>query len=298
VLLALPVVGAFAALLLGGMGCRPHEAPESTRAPQLIAVGEVVDAAGAPAVDRPIEAYRLRLVANGNEIIREYAEDDDGKIAGIQTDGRGLFRILDDDFVLAHEWDEDVWVCEDVCTTYETTCVLVDEEVCTPVCQDVTYDECWDECYDDCWETCEDVTTCDDSGCYTETICTQDCTTICEPVCQTVTETQCFDDCHWESHEECSDSCIATVEECGWETFHHVDPVALSEVESATAEITWRDADGNLQTSIGSVLTSGEQETCPTAESGDESPAHAEQDACRPFDLWVQRDKFTQSLPE
>lgn len=288
VILALPALCAFAAF-----GCRPHDPPTTTRAPQLLAVGEVVDGSGSPVANQPIESYRLRLVANGNEIVREYAEDDDRATVGIHTNAQGLFRVLDDGFVLAHEWDEDVWVCEDVCTTWETTCVLVDEEICTPVCQDVTYDECWDECYDDCWETCEDVTTCDDSGCWTETYCTTECTPVCTPVCQTVTETQCYDDCYWDTHEECSDACIATVEECGWETYHHVDPVALSEVESATAEITWRDASGNLQTSIGSVIASGPQDTCPATQAVDDEPR-----TCTPFDLWVQRDRFTESAPE
>ncbi|MFO0617866.1 MAG: hypothetical protein U0414_35070 [Polyangiaceae bacterium] len=268
-------------------GCRPKEPPTTTRAPQLIAVGEVVDDAGNPVAGAQIEAYRLRIVADGAEIVREYGEDDDSAITGIRTDEKGNFRILDDDFVVAHEWDEDVWVCEDVCTDWETTCTLVDEQICTPVCQDVTYDECWDECWDDCVQTCEDVTTCDDSGCWTDTVCTDDCTTVCEPVCQTVTETQCVDECYWDTHEECSDACVATVQQCGYQTVHHVDPIALSQFESATAEITYRGADGELVTSKGSVLTSGQQPTCPartTAKATD----------CQPYELWIQRDRFTQ----
>jgi hypothetical protein len=266
---------------------RSNEAPTQTRAPQLIAVGEVVDGAGTPIADATVEGYRLRLMTGGTEIIREYAEDDDDAIAGIHTDANGMFRILDDDFTVAKEWDEDRWVCEDVCTEWETTCVLVDEEICTPVCQDVTYDDCYDECWDECTQTCEDVTTCDDSGCWTDTVCTDDCTTYCEPVCQTVTETQCVDDCYWDTHEECSDSCSTTVEQCGNQTFHHVDPVALSEIDSVTAEITYRGADGSLQTSKGAVLTSGEQPTCPT----DRADTNAS--ACQPYDLWIQRDRFT-----
>lgn len=263
-----------------------------SRGPELIAIGEVVDATGAPVAGAAIESYRLRISARGSEIIRSYVEDD-ATAPGIVTDARGTFRVLDNAFVVLHEWDEDQWVCEDVCTTWETTCVTVDEQVCTPVCQDVTYDDCWDECWDECVETCEDVTTCDDSGCWTDTVCSQDCTTYCEPVCQTVTETQCVDDCQWVSHDECSDACVATEQQCGWQTLHHADPVPLDEIESVKAEISWRAPDGSLQTTVGEASSSGTQETCPDA------PVDSNAPACRPYDLWVQRDRFTEiPLPQ
>lgn len=289
-----PLAWVLSVPLLAGVfvvGCQARHAPVSERDPELIAVGEVLDPSGAPVANAQVESYRLRIVARDSEIIREYTDDDDDATAGIKTGDAGSFRVLDSHFNLALEWDEDVWVCEDVCTLYETTCVNVDEEVCTPICQDVTYDECWDECWDECVQTCEDVTTCDDSGCWTETYCTDDCTTYCEPVCQTVTETQCYDDCTWVSHEECSDSCVQTVEECGWETVHHVDPVALGEIQSVRAEITWRAPDGSLQTTKGSAVQSGEQDTCAEAAVVDGA-------TCTPYELWIQRDKFTQSLPE
>lgn len=280
--LALPLLaGVFVA------GCHARQPPAYERDPELIAVGEVVDASGAPIAGASVASYRLRIVARDTEIIREYTEDDDDATPGIETSEAGTFRVLDGHFLLAIEWDEDVWVCEDVCTLYETTCATVDEQVCTPVCQDVTYDDCWDECWDECVQTCEDVTTCDDSGCWTDTYCSDDCTTYCEPVCQTVTETQCYDDCTWVSHEECSDACVQTVEECGWQTVHHVDPVALDEVQSVSAEITWRGTDGVLQTTKGAPRQSGEQDTC--------AGVALEGATCTPYELWVQRDTFTRT---
>jgi len=276
---------ALVVVMLTAVGCSRREPPTVARGPELLAIGEIVDASGVPIPSATIESYRLTFEVDGNEVVKTYAEDGDASVAGIQADASGVFRIVDAPFVLTHEWQEDVWVCEDVCTEYQTTCAWVDEEVCTPVCEDVVTESCYDECYDDCVTTCEDVTTCDDSGCWTDTVCSDDCTTVCEPVCEQVVEQQCVDDCQIESHEECTDECIATEQQCGYQTFYHADPVALADVDAATAEITYRDAKGEAHTAKGAALVSAQQETCPADRSVD---------ACEPFDLWVQRDRFSE----
>ena len=193
-------------------GCSPGDGQ------RLLASGEVLQADGSPARDLAIDTYAITFhLQNGVAIERRF--ESRGPEDGVVTDGAGLFRIDARDVALSYDWERDEWVCEDVCTTWETTCALVTDYVCVDDCEVVTYDECWDECWEDCESVCWDETVCDAWGdCWTETTCDEDCTSSCDTVCGTVTEEVCEQDCWTEENEVCEDVCLEIVEECGWVT--------------------------------------------------------------------------------
>jgi len=245
--------------------------PAGTPTQQLVATGELVAADGTtPVTDRSIDAYRLTfVVADGNEIERTFTKHESGD--PIRTNDAGRFHILESNLALSYDWQQDEYVCQDICTEWVTTCHDVSEEVCAEQCAVVTYDECWDECWDECDTTCHDETYCDDEGCWTETVCSDDCTNVCETVCQPVTEEQCWDECHVEVSEQCNDDCTASVESCEWVTMTYTTFPALSDIVSTRAEIrltsqgdapsgsrihtSFRVVSGNLETRITTLIS-------------------------------------------
>lgn len=268
-LLALASVGTFvAACHIGRNDSGQH----------LDASGIVVTADGAPARNVAIESYTVYFHVAGFEIERRFQDDGDGA-RGIHTDEEGLFFVSGRDLALSYDWEQDEWVCEDVCVAWETTCAPVTEEVCVQHCEPVTYDECWDECWEECTPYCYDETVCDDYGCWTETVCEEECTTSCETVCGTVTEDECWDECWDETYEECTDVCLESVEECGWVTRVYTEHPALSEVIETRTEIRLRDESGNVEIVPGETIEARQAEDC----SGDR---------CELLDVWVQRDRF------
>lgn len=260
---------------------------------RLIAVGQLLDADGTPRANAPIERYQLTFVLDGEvEIERTFRHDAIGA-QGIVTDEQGMFRITDDDLALSYDWQQDEYVCQDVCVEVVTECYEVEEDVCVEQCDVVTYEDCYDECYEDCTTTCYDELVCttytDDEGneweeCYTETVCEDDCTSTCEPVCGTVTEEQCWDDCHVEVYEQCDDHCVATEEHCDWVTRTYTSYPELSEVIDTRATITVLDADGAEQTIEGDPLDGREDQECTESDDGPPS--------CKRLGVWLQRDRF------
>lgn len=248
---------------------------------RLDATGIVVGADGVTPLGRAdIDEYVLYFqVADGTEIERRFQQDVT-EPNGIRTDASGAFRIEAEQLALSYDWEQDEYVCEDVCVEWETMCELVTEDVCVQVCEPVTYEDCWDECWDECETTCYDDVVCDDEGyCWTETVCEDDCTQVCEPVCGTVTEDECWDDCHQETYEQCDDVCLEIVEECGWVTRTYTSYPELSEVVSTRAEIHLRDSDGNPHIVAGETLEARQAKDC-------------DGDRCEPLNLWEQRDRF------
>lgn len=253
--------------------------PDDTRQ-HLDAEGTVLDAEGAPLAAAKIDAYVVYFqVADGTEIERRFDEDVTGP-SGIHTDASGRFHVTSADLALSYDWQRDEYVCEDICTTWETTCTSVTEQVCVPQCETVTYDTCWDECEDDCVTSCYDVPACDEDGnCWSETVCTEDCTPICVTVCGTVTENQCYDECWDETYDVCEDVCLASVEECDWVTRTYTSYPALSEVVAARSEIVLRDATGESRTIAGETVVSEQDQQC-------------DGERCEPLNVWLQRDDF------
>lgn len=269
-----------ALVLLPVVGCLGAEDPSQ----RLMAVGQLLDAQGAPLPLEPIESYQLTFVLAGDiEIERTFTE-------GIITDDQGMFRVSASDLNLSYDWQEDEYECQDVCIETETYCYDVEEDVCVSQCDVVTFDECYDECYDDCsGSTCYDETVCttyqDDEGntweeCDTETVCEDDCTTTCEPVCGSVTEEQCWDDCHVEVYEQCDEECVLFEEQCGWVTYTHTSYPELSEVVATRAEIAFQ---GKLIE--GDQLRAHEEQECEQDDAGVKR--------CTSLGLWLQRDRFT-----
>jgi hypothetical protein len=248
---------------------------------QLSATGTVVASDGVTPLDRTeIDAYVIYFqVADGTEIARELT-DDVQEPRGITTDVEGRFHIEATHLALSYDWEQDEWVCQDICTLWETSCEMVTEEVCVDVCEVVTYDECWDECWDECTTTCWDEVVCDDEGyCWTETICEDDCTTVCEPVCGTVTEEECYPECHDETYEVCEDVCVESVEECGWVTRTYTSYPEFSEIVGTRTEIVLRDDAGQTHVVPGETLEAGRAQRCDDG-------------ACEPLSVWLQRDRF------
>lgn len=277
-------------LPLIAVGCAP---PEQTTQ-RLIAVGQLLDADGSPRVNAPIESYHLTFIVTGDVEIERTFRNDASSSQGIVTDAHGMFRITESDLSLSYDWEQDEYVCEDVCIESVIECYDVEEDVCVESCETVTYDDCYDDCYDECTTSCYDETTCttysDGDGneweeCVTETVCEDDCTTTCEPVCGTVTEEQCWDDCHVEVYEQCDEQCLAYEQQCGWVTRTYTSYPELSEVIATRAEITVRDADDVEQTIEGDQLDAREDQECSQDDDGTTT--------CKPLNLWLQRDRFT-----
>jgi hypothetical protein len=247
---------------------------------RLDAEAIVVDAEGAPLAGTGVDAYVVYFrVADGIEIERRFVEDVT-EPDGIRTDGGGRFQVAGQDLELSYDWQQEEYVCEDVCADWGVSCAMVTDVVCVEHCEEVTYDECWDECWDDCETVCQDDVVCDEDGnCWTETTCEDVCTTSCEPVCGPVTENVCQDECWEETYEQCDDVCLETVQQCGWVTHTYTSYPALSEVVSARAELFLRDAEGLEHMVPGETLESRQGQQC----SGER---------CNPVNLWLQRDRF------
>lgn len=247
---------------------------------RLDAEAVVIGADGAPLAEARVDAYVVYFqVAGGPEIERRFA-DDVTEPPGIRTDAEGRFEVAASHLALSYDWERDEYVCEDVCTAWQTSCTPVTETVCVEQCEDVTYEDCWDECWDECETVCYDETVCDEDGnCWTETTCDDVCTPVCDTVCGTVTETQCYDDCWEETYDQCEDVCLELVEECGWVTRVYTSYPELSEIVSARSEIFLRDAEGQGRAVPGEALESRQEQRC-------------EDDRCEPVNVWVQRDRF------
>lgn len=257
--------------LLSFSGCFPEPPTQ-----HLVATGEVVAADGTtPVPNQSIEVYRLTfVVADGNEIERTFTRDESGD--PIRTDQAGRFRVVASDLALSYDWQQEEYVCEDVCTEWVTTCQDVAVDVCVEQCEVVTHDECWDDCWDECETVCSDETVCDDEGCWTETVCQDECTTTCEQVCEPVTEEQCWDECHVEIVEQCNDDCATSVESCEWVTMTYTTFPELSDIVATRAEIRLT-AQGGAPRWITGV----------TLETGEKAGA----------DEWVTSDRFTLPAP-
>lgn len=246
---------------------------------RLDAEAVVVDPGGAPLAGVEVDAYAVYFqVADGTEIERRFVEDVAGP-AGIRTDAAGRFRVSAADLALSYDWERDEYVCEDICTAWETSCAPVTETVCVEHCEQVTYDDCWDECWEECETVCYDDTYCDEDGCWTETVCDDVCTTACDTVCGPVTETVCQDECWEETYEQCEDVCLEIVQECGWVTRVYTSYPDLFEVVSARSELFLRDAGGEPRVVLGEALESGQARRCTD-------------ERCEPVNVWRQRDRF------
>jgi hypothetical protein len=247
---------------------------------RLDAEGTVLDTEGAPLAAAEIDAYVVYFqVADGTEIKRRFVEDSSSPL-GIHTDSAGRFKVTAPNLALSYDWQRDEYVCEDICTLWETTCNTVTEEVCVQQCETVTYDACWDECESVCVTSCYDDTYCDEDGnCWTETVCGEECSPSCVTVCGPVTEDQCYDECWDETYDVCEDVCIESVEECAWVTRTYTSYPALSEVVAARSEIVLRDATGESHTVAGEAVVSKQKQQC-------------DGERCEPLNVWQQQDNF------
>ena len=241
---------------------------------RLTATGTLLDGEGNPLAGSEISRYDLTFVLNGEEgpVSIQRSFDDDGTGSPLITDANGRFHVTSNDLALAYDYQRDEWVCEDVCTAWETVCYEVTEEVCLDTCAE---DQCWDECWDDCDVDCYDETVCDEYGdCWTETVCDESCTEVCDTVCETVAY-PC--NCYLETYDQCDDECVQIVEECGWVTRTYTAFPALNEISTTEAELQLTDG-----TWISGVpIEAFQQDTCQ------------DDGKCELVNLWVQKDLFT-----